>query len=278
MQFKSIEEVDNYLNNDDNYDELTDRQILRQKQKARRNANIDADKVFDGNDWVVYIPRSYEASCKLGVNTQWCTATTESDEYYRIYTSDGDLYIVINKKDPKLKYQFFFDMSDNGDSQYMDVNDDSINIYEFLYNNKELSDYFLPIASKAWGITYDDDYVTASISDEYFVRYLDASYIDDDILYSVIQDHPEGFDYIKQFYIEDIYQFYREIDRDWLNNDTITLLHDKGYSDDDIDAAMNELNTGTEDRSYLANMIATALSEAIIEDSYKNNLQYKEYT
>ena len=138
-QFKSIEEVDTYLNNPDNYNVLSDRQKLRQTQKSVRNTDIDRDakKVFETDDWVVYIPLTYEASCKLGRGTSWCTATTETDHYYEYYSNQGPLYIIINKYHNEEKYQFHFPST-----QYMDANDSSIDIAEFLENDEDLKDFF----------------------------------------------------------------------------------------------------------------------------------------
>ena len=139
MKFRSVQEVDDYLNDEDNYKEESARQKLRRVQNFVRKTDLikDADKVFDGNDWVIYVPKTYEASCKLGRGTTWCTATTQSDNYYNMYNSDGPLYININKHNPDEKYQFHFPSE-----QFMDKNDEEIDVMEFLQNNEELLDFY----------------------------------------------------------------------------------------------------------------------------------------
>ena len=119
-QFKTLDDLDAYLNNPDNYNEESARQKVRDAQKARKNADLDteAEKVLDGTRWEVWIPKTYAASCKLGQGTSWCTATTESDHYYKYYTNQGPLYILINKADPEDKYQFHFESE-----SFMDAED-----------------------------------------------------------------------------------------------------------------------------------------------------------
>lgn len=143
MQFKSVEEVDNYLNNDDNYNELTDRQKLRQTQKNVRNTDVDKDatKVFENSMWEVWVPNTYEASCKLGQGTQWCTATTSTRDYFDSYTRDGKLYININKHTGD-KYQFHFESE-----SFMDEDDEEIDVEDFFLTNGDLAKFYSNIDS-----------------------------------------------------------------------------------------------------------------------------------
>ena len=134
-KFKTPEDLESYLNDDNNYTNLSHRQEVRQRQKDRRNVDLgkDAELVYEDNDWEVWIPKTYAASCKLGQGTRWCTASTETSEYYDDYTSDGYLYININKHNIDEKYQFHFE-SDS----YMDKDDEEIDIEEFFINNLTL--------------------------------------------------------------------------------------------------------------------------------------------
>ena len=143
MQFKSVEEVDDYLNNEDNYNELTDRQKLRQTQKNVRNTDVDKDatKVFENSMWEVWVPNTYEASCKLGQGTEWCTATTSTRDYFDSYTRDGKLYININKPTGN-KYQFHFESE-----SFMDADDEEIDIEDFFLTNEDLAKFYSNIDS-----------------------------------------------------------------------------------------------------------------------------------
>lgn len=143
MQFKSVKEVDDYLNNDDNYNELTDRQKLRQTQKNVRNTDVDKDatKVFENSMWEVWVPNTYEASCKLGQGTEWCTATTSTRDYFDDYTRDGKLYININKQNGE-KLQFHFESE-----SFMDENDEEIDAENFFLTNRDLAKFYSNIDS-----------------------------------------------------------------------------------------------------------------------------------
>lgn len=147
MKYKSLEEVDEMLDNDDSYKDLSARQKLRQTQNAVRKTNIDEDAslVFEDSNWEVWVPHTYEASCKLGQGSTWCTASTSSDYYYRMYKNQygGEYYININKR-TKEKYQFHFESH-----QFMDMNDYSIDLEEFMNEpgNSGLSEFYLPIVN-----------------------------------------------------------------------------------------------------------------------------------
>ena len=63
----------------------------------------------------------YGASCELGSGTDWCTATGNTDTWFLDYISQGDIYVIINKSNPKDKYQFHYETG-----QFMDTNDRDI--------------------------------------------------------------------------------------------------------------------------------------------------------
>lgn len=155
MRFKSMEELENFLNDENSYTDLTHRQEVRGRQKARKNADLgkEASLVYEDSDWEVWVPHTYAASCKLGQGTRWCTASTENDYYYKYYKNNygGDYYINISKKDPEEKYQFHF-----ASAQFMDKDDDSIDLADFMHKNKGLSGfYFDTVIKKDAGIPDD---------------------------------------------------------------------------------------------------------------------------
>lgn len=132
-KFKSIQEIDTYLNDDNNYNELSHSQIVRQHRKDKQNVDLnnEAELIYEDSDWEIWIPKTYAASCKLGQGSKWCTASTETRSYFDDYSEDGDLYIILNKHNEKEKYQFHFE-SDS----YMDINDKEINLVEFVGKEK----------------------------------------------------------------------------------------------------------------------------------------------
>ena len=105
-QYKSIAELGRFITSLDVDDILG-------KTKGEQSNSINAAKgdievPYEDEFWKVVIPKSYEASCYWGNGTQWCTATRETDEWYEHYSSQGPLYININKRNGQ-KFQFHFE-------------------------------------------------------------------------------------------------------------------------------------------------------------------------
>ena len=196
-QFKSLDDIDAYLNDDDNYMNKSHRQEVRDRQKARKNADLssDAEKVYEDFEWSVWIPKTYEASCKLGQGSSWCTATTENDHYYKYYSSQGPLYIILNRHRDDVKYQFHFESS-----QFMDIDDRSIDLMDFLSDNEGLYDYFIPIIYSYIGLSEDDienGLITVEVYDK--DDYEDIFGDQADFIYSSIGAEGDPFDLIYRF-------------------------------------------------------------------------------
>lgn len=110
--------------------------------------NEDYKLLHDGENWLIYQPLSEKGSSYLGYGTEWCTAwgAHSTNKSYRErnclfskHHNQGPLYIIINKKDNDLKYQFHFESK-----QYMDRSDRRVDTGAMLDNNKELKYYFFP--------------------------------------------------------------------------------------------------------------------------------------
>lgn len=153
-QFKTLGELASALENVDDSN-LSDRQKLRQKQNARKHSDLgtEAELIYEDSNWEIWIPKTYEASCKLGNGSHWCTATTENDYYYNQYTELGKLYINLNKKDPDEMYQFHFETG-----SFMDKYDEEIDLIPFL-NSSGL----LPVYGKILKEKYREDHSNGSI-------------------------------------------------------------------------------------------------------------------
>ena len=77
--------------------------------------------MYEGYEWIVYVPHSHAAARRGGEGTRWCTAS-ENDYYYNYYSKDGPLYINIRKSDGA-KFQFHFESD-----QFMDSDDKPIRL------------------------------------------------------------------------------------------------------------------------------------------------------
>ena len=101
------------------------------------------EKVYEDADWVVYIPHTYKASRKIGGDTSWCTASSDS-YYFNMYTKEGPLYVNIRKSDGA-KFQFHFPSKQFMDSDNKKIKLENIGLSKGLiefYNN--IDPLFLP--------------------------------------------------------------------------------------------------------------------------------------
>ena len=96
------------------------KKISYEKYKKLKLGEVDGYEIFK-------FPKGskdlYGASCELGAGTDWCTATGNTDTWFLDYISKGDIYVIINKSNPKDKYQFHYESD-----QFM--NPDDIDIFD----------------------------------------------------------------------------------------------------------------------------------------------------
>jgi hypothetical protein len=96
------------------------------QEKAEEKAKIykEIDTLYSGPEGKILIPKTEEASCFLGRGTKWCTAATESENYFDHYNTSGKLYIILNSDGSK--YQFHFE-----NEEFTDASDESFDLDEF---------------------------------------------------------------------------------------------------------------------------------------------------
>ena len=130
---------------------LGDTLKLAQATKKESPAHKEAlEKVYEDNEWVVYIPHTYRASRQIGQDTHWCTASS-NPSYYKSYTQDGDLYVNIRKSDGA-KFQIHFESS-----QAMDADDEPVALGE-IGISEGLKNFYLQRASLSFLKIYYKDY------------------------------------------------------------------------------------------------------------------------
>lgn len=96
----------------------------------------DFDIVYRDESWIIAVPNTYEAECKLGENMQWCTANEygRGRDYYEEYLEKGGKYYVNfdlttgesnkGKSYPYTRYQFHFETR-----QFKDKCDNQVDIF-----------------------------------------------------------------------------------------------------------------------------------------------------
>lgn len=226
----------------------------------------DFDIVFNEDDWIIAVPNTYEADCKLGENMNWCTAGGRSDfnggrYYYNHYLHDsGGKYYVnfdmsrgesrLGKDYPFTRYQFHFESK-----QFMDKEDDPV----------ELSEIGLPDSAKEF--YSDEGYDTDNFEnleariERYEEERWQASYaLNDELRLNIAYD--DDYQYEEPTPDTDFYLFSDDDDRDpicWeevsnphtdesvviLSSDDICILKKKyGKFDDGVIVAINTRTGG----------------------------------
>ena len=68
-----------------------------QQKSMMKQSSSDADKVFENDKVLIVSPNTYEASCKYGADTEWCT-TGKTRSHWDNYTKHNiKFYYLINK-------------------------------------------------------------------------------------------------------------------------------------------------------------------------------------
>ena len=124
------------------------------------------EKVYEDGEWVVYIPHTYEASRKIGGDTNWCTASSD-DRDFNMYTKEGPLYVNIRKSDGA-KFQFHFPTR-----QFMDSDDKKITLKNIglskglikFYNN--IDPLFLPYIKYDFVGNFFNGYAHVELNNKY---------------------------------------------------------------------------------------------------------------
>ena len=97
-----------------------DFQMKIQSAEEKAMSKGDAEQVYENDKVRIIVPKDQAAACYYGQGTQWCTASTQSMNYFNQYNREGPMYILLPKK-PQYdgeKYQLHF-----ASEQFMDEND-----------------------------------------------------------------------------------------------------------------------------------------------------------
>ena len=141
-KFKSIEDLADALRNAGEV-----KLSARQQERRLRNSK-DVKKIFEDSKWEIWVPQSFAGSCTLGKGTNWCTAYSDDDSYYKQYTRQGPLYVFINKQNPKEKYQLHVETE-----SFMNKDDNKANLEDVLTTDDKLREFVYNI----YGYKVDKD-------------------------------------------------------------------------------------------------------------------------
>jgi hypothetical protein len=119
------------------------KKIGKEHKKIKEEGEQDYTEEYEDENLIIISPTTEKGSCYYGRNTQWCTASTQSNNMFNAYNQIGKLYIITPKNPSYVneKYQFHFEIS-----QFMNEKDQEININKFMekYGTDEFKKWFCP--------------------------------------------------------------------------------------------------------------------------------------
>lgn len=265
MRYKSVQELENMLNNDDSYTELSHRQEVRQRQKDRREADVekDADVVYRDENWTVYVPKTYAAECKLGQGTTWCTASTESDYYYNMYLRNypgSKYYVIINNKDPKEKYQLHIESG-----QFMDRDDDPVDLIPFLNEHEGLYNYFHDVIADSIMDTLHVVNGEIKVSNRELAEAMGDFYRRNTLGISAIETVLDGEDAWELFdYSADKQDVENMFESGYISQENINAIKELGVSDEAISEALSgNIQMLDDEKSDIIDAVGQAITDML---------------
>ena len=70
---------------------------VTKKESSNKIVDEETDVIYDGEDYIIVSPLTFQSSCYWGVDTKWCTTTKNEPRYFDDYTKNGTLLYVIDK-------------------------------------------------------------------------------------------------------------------------------------------------------------------------------------
>ena len=70
-----------------------------QQLVSQKELEAGATKVFENEKCIVVVPHTWEASCKYGAGTKWCTTSKATNRHWKSYTEQGVKFYYILTKD-----------------------------------------------------------------------------------------------------------------------------------------------------------------------------------
>lgn len=149
--YKSIETLENTVNNiaanlsvnQKNKDAKRNQKELQGEKKPGMYMNGAVELLFNGKDWEVWTPHTFEGSKALRRGASWCTGG-DNCSFYDNYTKDGTLYVILSKNYPDEKYQLFVpSRGKSREREFRDAVNESLSFRSFCFQNPELQKFFM---------------------------------------------------------------------------------------------------------------------------------------
>lgn len=141
---------------------------IREKNKDKE-AEKQADKIYEDDKFLVIKPKSEESSCKYGSNTKWCVTSKGSGHFGRYTSGRQALYFIINKtKSTNKNYsKVAIHFDDGGEMRYWDTQDSPLSQRE-----KDIFEYAFPEMIES--IKNDYKKYAGSLTDRFLTETFDS--------------------------------------------------------------------------------------------------------
>jgi len=105
--------------------------IHKEKSKSQQKKDdvSGAEKIYEDSNILIVKPLTYEASCKYGAGTRWCTTMANEPRYFNQYAKGPDqalYYIILKKFDRNNKFYKIAIHKTNGCEVWYDSTDERI--------------------------------------------------------------------------------------------------------------------------------------------------------
>jgi len=286
-----------------NFDQLQDILETTYAQEAEESSNEEqrtlsakmkqeSELFYEDDTVTVIIPKTETASCYYGRGTRWCTASTDSFNYFERYSRDGSLYILFPKKPLHVgeKYQLHF-----SDNQFMNEEDDPVDLLDLAERFPQLFEKFKQVENLGKYIIFGDEtimnellsqirqqveeYVGEEISeiegsDEYYYQEMQAKHPEldsdgeptGDVDWESVND--AGDDYMD--YNSELKYEYDEIidalklDAAWIKNNSVYLKDpdsEELYQFDNLDSIVSDIIRDEADTSRYGTGLGTTVTD-----------------
>jgi hypothetical protein len=108
---------------------------IKSKTDIKKEIMKDAEKAYEDDKVVIWMPKTYEASCKLGKGTKWCISSDSTNQHWHSYTSSRIKFYMAFSKDKKEGddlYKVAIAVYPDGKKEYFDAADRKIKEPSFL--------------------------------------------------------------------------------------------------------------------------------------------------
>lgn len=134
-KFLVTKDLNSFKNLNSFYDAVEAAEALRGDAPVEKSAKEKVADVKENDvEWIIktphykaLIPKTEEASNIYGAGTKWCTASTNMKNYFKEYTAQGDLVIIIATIDgEQRKFQFHYKKGEFANERDQEATNDEI--------------------------------------------------------------------------------------------------------------------------------------------------------